>query len=71
MAAMGPDRLVLGLLGDVIAVLVVVNTGTLDDAAAMAAVGGRSAALDLQAAWVSPLRLEEPSNCPVLKLLVG
>ncbi len=48
MAAVGPDRLVLRLFGQVVAVLVVIDTRALDDAAAVAAVGGRAAALDFQ-----------------------
>ena len=68
-AAVGPDRLVLGLLGQVVAVLVVVDAGALDDAAAVAAVGGvRRRAAFPAAPAVSPLILEEPANWPCLKL---
>ena len=69
-AAVRPDGLVLGLLGEVVAVLVVVDPGALDDAAAVAAVGGdpRRRARSRSAAWVSPLILEQPSNRPCLKL---
>src|SRR6185369_13364488 len=37
--AMRPDGLVLGLLGEIVAVLVIERAGTLDDAAAVASVG--------------------------------
>ena len=48
MPAMGPDRLVLRLFGQVVAILVVVYPGALDDAAAVAAVGGAPPTLHLQ-----------------------
>ena len=47
-AAMGPDRFIFGLLGQVMAVLIMVHSGTLDHAAAVAGMGGQSAALGFQ-----------------------
>ena len=44
---MSPDGLVLGLLGQVLAVFVIVDARAADDAAAVAAVGGLAAAGDL------------------------
>ena len=47
-AAVGPDRLILGLLGKVVAVLVMVYAGALDHAAPVAGMGGHAAALGLE-----------------------
>src|SRR6185369_1648132 len=47
-AAVGPDSLIFRLLGEVVAVLVVVDARALDDAATVAAVGRSATPFDLQ-----------------------
>ena len=69
--AVGPDRLVLGLLGQVMAVLVVVDPRAPDDAAPVAAVGGEPPRAVLRLRLGLAADLVVPSKRPQRKLLVG